>query len=354
MKHLSKATGVMHLSLVLAFLLAFCGASQLPAKVIYQMPADIGVTWLECVLVRDNGDLLLTTVSPSPSIYTLSRPWDAEPKITSNITLPNSNLTGALGLADLRGNIYAVAAGTFHDSVTLTHHTSEVWLLDLSDPGKPTTHHVASMPEAGELNDMVVLKGHGNAADILVADSSFGRIWKVSMETGKYSVWLESPEMGAHIDPKAWPFGINGMRYGTDGYLYFSNTNTRIIWRIKMHADGSVSPNDVEFVHKVHGAAALDNFAVDKDNRLWVASNKDNKLILVEQQGHSWKSKVVLGGDTKHVVAGDTAVAFETTKKEADTLYVVTSGAFAAPVPNGSPNGFTEPAKVVQVDVSGV
>ena len=149
--------------------------------------------------------------------------------------------------------------------------------------------------------------------------------------------------------PKRWSFGINGLRYGTDGFLYFSNTNTRIIWRTKTQADGSASP-DVDYVHEVRRAAALDSFAIDKDNRLWVASNRDNKLILVERQGSTWKSEVVLGGETKHVIAGDTSVAFGRTEKDASMLYVVTSGAFASPVP---PNSFTEPAKVAPVNVSG-
>ena len=106
----------------------------------------------------------------------------------------------------------------------------------------------------------------------------------------------------------------------------------------------------MEYVHEVCGAAALDSFAVDKDNRLWVTSNRDNKLILVERHGSAWKSEVVLGGATQHVVAGDTAVAFGRTKEEASMLYVVTGGALGLPVP---PNNFTEPAKVVQVNVSG-
>ena len=198
---------------------------------------------------------------------------------------------------------------------------------------------------------MVVLKTSGSATDLLVADSTFGRIWKVSIETGAHSVWLDSPEMKHPLPyPERWPFGINGLRYGTDGFLYFSNTNTRIIWRIKVRPDGSASSDEVEYVHEVCDAAALDNFAVDKDNRLWVTSNRDNKLILVERQGSTWKSKVVLGGDTERVVAGDTAVAFGRPAHEASTLYVVTSGAHVAPVP---PDNFTEPAKVVQVDVSG-
>lgn len=341
--------GTLLLGLALAFLLNFSLATSLPAKVIYQFPQDIGTSWLEGVLVRDNGDLLLTTITPSASIYTLSRPWDAEPKITSNITLPN-HLTGALSLADLGRNKYAVAAAKFHDLVYLKNHTSEVWLLDLNNPEKPKYHHVASMPEAGELNDMVVLNNDSSGdINILVADATYGRIWKVSMSTGEYSVWLSTPEMKPVPGTLPGPFGINGLRYGTDGYLYFTNTNTHTISRIRPRADGSANREDVEYVLEIPGVLGLDSFAIDKHNRLWVASNFDNKLILVERRGHSWKSQVVLGGSTKHIVAGDTAVAFGRGKEEDSMLYVVTSGALVQ-VP---PNDFKEPAKVVRVDVSG-
>lgn len=347
MQHSLKMAGTLLLGLAFAFILSFSRASSLPAKVIYQFSEDIGTSWLEGLLVRDNGDLLMTTLTPTPSIYTLSRPWHAEPKITSNITLPN--LTGALSLADIGQNRYAVAAANFTDKVYLADGTIEVWVLDLCEPEKPKHHRLVSMPEAGELNDMVVVKDSDGSTKILVADATKGRIWKVSMDTGAYSVWLDTSEMKPLSDGYPGPFGINGMRFGMDGHIYFSNTNTHTIWRIKTRADGSASPSDVESVLKVPGVRGLDSFAIDKHNRLWVASNFDNKLILVERHGSSWKSKVVLGGDTAHIVAGDTAVAFGQGKKEASMLYVVTGGAYASPVP---PDDFTEPAKVVQVDVS--
>lgn len=349
MEYALKTTGRWKLGVTLAFLVALIRASSLPVKVIYQFPEDLGKSWLECVLVRDNGDLLLTTLKPSASIYTLSHLWSAHPQITSNITIPH--LDGALSLVELSQNKYAVGAAKFND-IYLKDGTSELWLVDLSNAKKPTYRHLASIPEAGELNDMVVLKGSDTATDILVADATHYRIWKVSIETGAHSVWLDSPEMHVQINnsTERWPFGINGLRYGTDGYLYFTNTNTRIIWRIKPRADGTATPDDVEYVHEVCAAAALDSLAIDQYNRLWVASNKDNKLILVERHGSTWKSEVVLGGDTKRIVAGDTAVTFGKTEKDALMLYVVTSGANASPIP---PHNFTEPAKVVRVNVSG-
>ncbi|OAA60193.1 Six-bladed beta-propeller, TolB-like protein [Akanthomyces lecanii RCEF 1005] len=323
--------------------------SQISASTIYTFPTE--PSWFENVYVGANGKLVLSTISPNASVYVLHQPWNTsvEHALTKQ-TLPGLN--GTLGLAEVREDIYAVAAGQFKNISQFVDGSAEMWIVDLIDSSNSKC--IARMPEAGELNGMVAIPNSPDG-DVLVADSSLGQIWKVSTvgkNAGAYKVWLKSDEMAIKSSqPERWPFGINGLQHSSTGTLYFTNTNTVTIWSIDTTKQTKPGQNmQVELVADLSGlAVALDDIALSKDGKaIYATSNKDNKLIAVHRVGRRWISKVILGGDGFAEVAGDTAASFGKTRYDRDSLYVVTSGRAWS----GDNDTLKGPAKIVRLDLS--
>lgn len=285
-------------------------------QTVYTFPGE--PSWFEGVSVRPNGDLVLTTLSPSASFYVLSEPWSEEPEVVQNITLPDSD--GALGLAEVRRDVYAVASGQFENISNFILGSAQVWLVDINHED---TSLAATIPEAGELNGMVASKD--SRGDVLIADSTYGLIWKVSTtEFNQSSVWLDAEELKiTDTSSTAWPFGINGVQYSPEGGLYFTNTNTRSIYEVETRGGEPVGVRPVAV--DIEDVAALDDFIFSRDGRkIYATSNMDNKIVAVDVETGSYS--VVLGGEEDGVVAGDTAAAWGRTRNDRDTLYVATSG----------------------------
>lgn len=325
-------------------------AAQTPTPTtIYTFPDE--PSWYENVHVGANGKLVLTTISPNASVYVMHHPWNtsADHAITKQ-TLPGLN--GTLGLAEVREDLYAVAAGRFQDIYQFINESAEVWIVDLVDSAN--TKRIAKMPEAGELNGMVAIPNSPDG-DVLVADSSVGQIWKVSTvgkHAGRYEVWLKSEDMAIQNSaPERWPFGINGLQRSSSGKLYFTNTNTVTIWSFDVPEGVKPNQRHVKLVADLSCfAVALDDIALSNDgNTIYATSNKDNKLIAVKRMGKRWTSEVILGGEGFAEVAGDTAAAFGKTQYDKDSLYVVTSGR-AWSSKNDTLRG---PAEVITLDMGG-
>lgn len=316
------------------------GPQDPTGQAIYTFPGE--PSWFEGVSVRHNGDLILSTLSPSASLYVLSKPWSKNPEITHNITLPNSD--GALGLAEFRPDVYAVAAGKFENISNFVPGSAEVWTVDLN--GGEHAKLAATIPAAGELNGMVSDK-ESRHGDVLIADSTYGLIWKVSTTNfNQSSIWLDAEELKiTETSDSAWPFGINGIQYSPKGGLYFSNTNTKSIYEIETRKGKAVGVKPVAV--GIEDVSALDDFTFSRDGKtIYATSNMDNSIVAVDVKTGSYE--VVLGGAEDGVIAGDTAAAWGETKHDRDTLYVATSGRAWST----DDDLLKKPAEVVAVDFS--
>ncbi|KAF7563190.1 hypothetical protein G7046_g894 [Stylonectria norvegica] len=138
--------------------------------------------------------------------------------------------------------------------------------------------------------------------------------------------------------------GVNGIHV-RGKYLYFTNSNTVSIFRVRISAAGRPVRNaKVELVANLSSVATfLDDFTFSAKGDIYVATNLDNSVLRVDTK--TGKAKTVVGKSTELTVAGSTAVAFGRTEKDRHTFYVSTSGAAASPV-NGT---LTEGGKVVAV-----
>ncbi|KAI0535266.1 hypothetical protein GGR58DRAFT_479769 [Xylaria digitata] len=314
---------------------AGAASSALPSQNIYQFP-DVG-TWLENIAVRPNGDLLVTMLSPTPSLYTLKQPYSSSREFSLLHTFDNA--TGLLGITETSDDTFAIISTKLTDGTVPVPGSSAIWEVAFSS-NTVNTRKIASLPQL-ELPNGATLSIPGSTG-VLIADCLGGTVTRCDTQTGATEVVLQRAET-MPIPNEAESLGINGMHY-QNGYLYWSNTALVSIYRIRVDSNGIPIANAaVETVGKIN-ASFVDDFALDSAGTSWVATNPNNTVVALRSDG---SSQIVLGDPSKLTVAGVTAGAFGRTTYDSKTLYVTTNGAIRAPV-----NGVTEPAKIVAVDTS--
>ncbi|GAW15226.1 hypothetical protein ANO14919_046350 [Xylariales sp. No.14919] len=312
----------------------------LPARTIFQLNETVPDTWFENIALRQNGDLLVTMLQPSASIYSIQQPLSDSPK-ASIINIDNAN--GLLGIVETAPDVFVVVAGIFSAPAVPVNGTMAVWEVDLRGP-EPTTRLITKMPEAGILNGVALVPGCSPPA-ILVADTGISRVWRVDITTGEYETAAEIPEM-LPAPNATLPLGVNGVKTRGE-YLYFSNSDLASIFRLPIDKRGVAARDaEAELVAKVD-ADIIDDFLIDEEGKYWVATNFQNTVVVAET-GSS--GVVVAGAPTQLTVAGDTALALgRGTKEDKNIVYAVTGGTLNRPV-NGT---VSEPAKVVAIDRTG-
>ncbi|KAI1129958.1 hypothetical protein F5Y10DRAFT_290389 [Nemania abortiva] len=307
----------------------------LPAKTIFQFNQT--GTWLENIAVRPNGDLLVTMLSPTASLYTLKSPYSSTR--TFSLLHTFDNVTGLLGITETSPDTFAILSITFSETMAPVPGSSAIWGVSF-DHDKLRTRKIASIPDIIVPNGITSIPG---SSTVFVTDSTGGTITRCDTQTRACEVILNNPET-APSPGSSEPTGANGIHYRC-GYLYWSNSNLVSIFRIRLSEDGYPdSYAKIETVGKVN-AVFIDDFAESDDGRLWIAAGENNTVIALQNDGFS---EVVAGSLMEPTVAGCTSAAFGRTAHDLKMLYVTTNGGASAPV-----NGVTEPAKIVAVGTSG-
>ncbi|KAH8816709.1 hypothetical protein F5884DRAFT_748189 [Xylogone sp. PMI_703] len=292
-------------------------------------------TLIENFAIRANGKQLLTLIS-RPDVYLLDPSSQSVELIYS---FPEVN--SVLGICEISPDVFITVAGNFTASTVTSQKGSwSVWKLDFNHQ-QPRISKVVSIPEAEFPNGLETLPGR--AAQVLIADSVLGAVWRVDAKTAAYEVLIELPEMKAP-PASAVEIGINGLHI-LNGYLYWTNYSAKIFYRLKIDRYGQPAKgNSAEIVAKP--GVFMDDFTFDEAGNAWIATNPDNRVIVV---GADHKIITVAGSVSELTVAGCTATHFGKTWKDKHILYVTTNGAMAAPV-NGT---VTENGKVVAIDTKG-
>jgi sugar lactone lactonase YvrE len=317
------------------------GKFPLSSKVIAQLNKN--ETFLENIAIRENGDLLVTMVQPTPSLYLVKRPWSANPELSVVHNFEASD--GIIGISETDRDTFVVSATKFDGFVQPTANTSTLQEIMFHQKSQsPTSRIVARIPEAGLLNGIAILPEHKSV--VLVADSFLGIIWRVDLTTGHYKIAIDVPETRATKPDALLQIGVNGLKIHK-GYLYWSNTNLISIFRVRISEEGNLSENAIiETIAEFKDTPAIDDFVINETGTIWVTTNVDGKLYTVDADG---SIRLVLGSSTEMTLAGDTAAAFGRTRGDSHILYVTTAGGIAAPI-NGT---VIEPGKVVAIDTRG-
>ena len=313
---------------------AILGNERNGVRTVYQFPNG---TWLENIAVRANGQLLVSLLT-TPGLYQID-----PSTIEAPILIHRFPGTGALGIAEITPDVFAVAAGNVTVTATIPG-TYSVWKVDMrtfdASNGSPATvAKIADIPEAQILNGATLLSQ--DSGIVLFADSIGGVVWGLDTRTGEYAKLLEDPLMKPGAGPAS--IGINGIHV-RDRFVYFTNSAQIVLARVPVHAANGTAAGAFEVVARPN-ASFVDDFVLTPRDTAFVATNRDNTIIEVYTAGeNAGTSRIVEGSVDSTAFAGTTAATFGRTVSDRKVLYVTTSGAF-----NGS---FVEGAKVLMVDTT--
>ena len=265
---------------------------------------------LENLAACSDGQLLLTAVN-EPSVYIIDPTKSGgKPKLLH--TFPNA--TGMTGIVETAPNIFAVVAGNWSvATLTPVQGSFSIWSIDCNS-NNPTVKKIASMPEAGGLNEVASLTESPDI--VLIADSVLGSVWRLSMSTGNYSVAIQNPLFSSCQSPA--PLGINGINV-FEGMLYFMNSAQKFYGRIAITSDGSAA-GEVQVLSRITNGI-YDDFAMTWSGNAWIATHP-NLLVEVTVEG---KHRNITTGSPN--MEQPTSVVFgRSSKQQERTLYITASG----------------------------
>ncbi|KAK4247493.1 hypothetical protein C7999DRAFT_32040 [Corynascus novoguineensis] len=297
-----------------AFAAATClspaaGASvgaQPPIRNIHTFPKN---TFIENIAVRSNGSLLVTSMSV-PTLFTIN-PSLSDPDASVLPTFPNA--TGISGIAE-----------TAPDRLRpCDRHLG---------PGQHPYSPFSSGSALSRPPNSTILNGlapHPSKRNLLLAaDSARGALWRVDLATGAHAVVLESDLLKPTGTAPGTHLGVNGLRAGTDGYVYFTNSAQGFLGRVKVDQNGEGVVYDdfaLDFASLSSSSSSSSKEAVAgaAEQAIWIASHP------------SYAVRVGLG-DGEQGLMNDTAKLLNPTSAEFGrggegqrrTLYVTNGGEF--------------------------
>lgn len=267
----------------------------LPSQTIFQFAPGNNFTFFENIVSRSNGDLLVTMAVPQANVFLLQNPSSACPTFSPVFSVPGVNGTNGIVEISNRPDVFAVIAGNLSLSGNPANGvlgTMSVWEIDLSggtnttlsgvvncSPGATvppiiSARKIADFPSAPRLNGAAAIPG---TSAILVGDSELGVAFRLDTLTGQITTALDFAQMkpvpnaGSADDA----LGLNGMKIGRDGFLYFTNAAARTINRVPILADGSgpAAGAAVQTIASVTSAGWMDDLDLRDDGTLWVTTN---------------------------------------------------------------------------------
>jgi sugar lactone lactonase YvrE len=305
-------------------------------------------SWAENLVVCDNGDILVTMIAPSASLYRIANPQSSSPITTLIHTFPN--VESLLGIAELKSDFFVVV-GTNASGVVAIPGTGILWSVDFSSSSSsPLITEITTLPQVSYPNGMTALPENDGA--VLLADSTLGCVWHIDIHTKTVVIAVQLKQM----EPPSTsfvPIGINGLHAMQDLFgstmLYWSNSFETTIYSITIDgSDGTIISGQQEPQIRARAEDRylfIDDFAIDSQGGIWAAANFNNTILYASAQSHTLRP--VVGSENSLLMAGCTSCSFGRGRSADNILYVTNSGAEVFPV-NGT---LTIGANVVAVNV---
>lgn len=154
-----------------------------------------------------------------------------------------------------------------------------MYTLDLrneTNNGPLVATKITDVPEAKLLNGMTTLPN----GIVFMSDCVGGNIWWVNISSSEYGSAVN------HHDPllqpgAMLPIGVNGIRTH-DRDLYFANSGMGLFGRIRLDDRGDVVGKAERLVDVPGGVRAFDDFAVNGEGTVWVATHDDAVTVIAE------------------------------------------------------------------------
>ncbi|PKS05924.1 hypothetical protein jhhlp_007757 [Lomentospora prolificans] len=255
--------------------------------------------WFEGISVRENGTLVVNRLDV-PELWTIN-PLTKE----SNKVLSIPNVLGLTGITEIEHDVFAFVAGNFSTAdFTVEAGTWSVWKVDLSAE-EPEAELIADVPDAGFLLGTATFDRDA----ILVADAAQGKVLKIAVSTGKYTVIIEDGLLTPAADADI-PEAIHGIRYHGEE-IYYTNTFGNSFGRFPIDA----STAEVGNITTVANLTSPLDLAVDGDGNAYIGQIGEG-IVKVSRNGTvtpAWN------------VTSATSLAFGRTKEDSDILYAGTA-----------------------------
>lgn len=295
----------------------------LPVEIIYEFPRG---TWVENIAIRCNG-LILATILFTPEIY------QVDPKTrTASLVARIPAASGVLDIAEIERDVFYVATGSFSTkSIKPTAGNFSVWKVDVNafkpDKRLATVEKVVDIPQAKFLNGATLLSL--KEGTLLFADSVLGSVFRVNTRLKEANVVITDPLFSvtpASASASSIGVGINGVNLGTNGNLFFTNSNQNLLGKISINPDGSAKAKGQVLSSRITFA---DDFAVELKLGFFVTQNGPDQLSFVPPDGG--KATVVVGAEDRPGLKGPTSAAIGKGKGKLGkgSLYVGTNGGAA-------------------------
>ena len=311
-------------------------------RLLYEYPDG---TWLENLAVRASGELLITHLDKPRLDQFNPLEANSEPEVVHRF---HSSLALS-GIAEIAPDTFAVAVGNFTFAGGGVRNSWGIWEVNLNEPGdiKAIVNEIASVPEAIFPNGMCVLPTSSTPHNILFGDIRTGVIWHVDTTTGASKVVINNTLTAVAEDPVFGTSGVNGIHV-QNGILYFVNSAKGLFASLRVHPDGTPAgdPTIISRSHKSEEIFYFDDFAI-KDGDAYLVTGSGNSIERMGLDGTP-KGRIIAGNLNSTEIAEPTSCAFGRTDCDSHILYVITSGAIAAPVDGNITTG----AQILAVDTS--
>jgi sugar lactone lactonase YvrE len=255
-------------------------------------------------------------VGPDGNIYVPTFGFNTHGSLSGNAVLfvisPSGNIVRKLTIQGSSPHMLGLAFNpVFGNLLVLDFGAGKV--LDVNPYTGMST--VKAGPIANSGLNALTFDRSGNA---YVSDSFNGVIWKVP-HSGPTTAWSSNPLLGpgTGLTP---PFGANGVEFNNDQtILYVADTAFHQIIQIPVNPDGSAGTPSI----LITGINAPDGIAVDSKGNIWVCSNQEDEIVVIDKTG-----KVIAklgdfrGIDEDGIAQGLLFPASLAFSKDKQTLYV--------------------------------
>ncbi|RFU34789.1 hypothetical protein B7463_g1536, partial [Scytalidium lignicola] len=311
---------------------------ELPLPVETLTHFNVTPTWLENIDVRSNGEVLATNIGEG-ILYGLTPSSGQLPRVVHSF-LESNGLNTLLGIVEFSPDVFAVVVGNNSNLLPIAD-TFSLWRVDFHS--NPTNvSKIADLTGAQLPNGLAVISENDEL--ILVAESAFGEIWSVNVNTGVIATTVKVPEMYP-VGAGAVPLEVNGIKV-RDGQLYWTNTLLESLYRVQIDSQG-YQKNGSQVHTVVQANYLIDDFTFDPLGNIWLMGNGNNTLLVVPEGSSSVIP--VAGNNFSTILAGCSASHFGRTANDFYVLYATTTGGVYYPV-NGT---ITEPGKIAAIDTRG-
>ena len=221
-------------------------------------------TRVENLRLLHNGFLLVTLLT-EPSVYLVDTISTSANTILA-LSIPSH--TSLLGITHVSHDTVAIIAGNISAATLETVLGSfAIYLLGLREESHAYIRTSFAIPDAEFLNGMAMAPASQHL--LLMADSTLGVVWRLDINTGAVEKATSDPLCTKAPDnPNP---ALNGIGVWGE-YLYFSNSNTGILGRLRITPSGERAAGaQVEILAKAANGSTFDDFEVSRDGTVYIS-----------------------------------------------------------------------------------